>query len=64
MSEAIVIVHWPGHDVLACAEHALKLKALAAHMGFPVSIGLLDLSPDRELVCSNCENEKQKDGAA
>lgn len=64
MPLATVIVHWPGKDVPACAEHALKLKALAAHMGFALSITLVDFSQDKELVCSNCKNELAKEGVS
>ena len=62
MSEAIFIVHWPGKDVFACSEHAVKLRSLAETLGFPLSIALVDLLPDQELVCSNCENERTKKG--
>jgi hypothetical protein len=64
MKESLFVVHWPGRDVIACAEHALKLKNLASHMGFALSVTLVPFSNDAEAVCSNCENEKKKGGAA
>ena len=53
---ATQMVHWPGRDTPACEEHAKKLQALAAHMGFSVST-----TPLASVVeCTNCENEKNK----
>lgn len=57
MSEATEIVHWPGRDVPACAEHARQLRALGAFMGFPVSSTPWPVGG----VCTNCENEAKKD---
>lgn len=55
-NRAIVIVHWPGKDVPACANHLLKLQGLAGVLGFGLSsTPILDL--DQAPLCSNCENE-------
>jgi len=48
------IVHWPGKDVPACAEHAAALTSLALSMGFFVSATATDTE---ELECTNCKNE-------
>jgi hypothetical protein len=37
MREVTEIVHWPGKDVPACAEHAAKLRAVGQAMGFAVA---------------------------
>jgi hypothetical protein len=57
---AIVIAHWPGKDVPACLEHAQKLKTLAAHLGFGLSMTPA-LNGEN---CTNCENEARKAEAA
>lgn len=65
--QATEIVHWPGQDVLACEEHAKKLKGLGAVLGFAVSstpllaalLGGAEIT-EEQLVCVNCENEKKK----
>ena len=56
MSEATVIVHWPGKDTPACDQHAKKLAGLARFMGFPVS----ETAIEPGLMCANCANEAQK----
>lgn len=53
MSNATVIVHWPGKDVPACDDHALKLRNLSGVLGFALSS-----TPAPEgSTCTNCENE-------
>jgi hypothetical protein len=55
--KAISIVHWPGKEVPACAEHEGKLKELGRFMGFAVSS---TPNVDEDLACTNCENEARK----
>jgi hypothetical protein len=54
VNAAIYIVHWPGEDVPACAEHAQKLISLGRFMGFAVSSTLFI----SDQPCMNCENER------
>jgi hypothetical protein len=54
----VVIVHWLGQDVPACAEHALKMKAAAGALDFSLSIDVVAF--DEELKCSSCEREATK----
>lgn len=58
MADAIVIVHWPGQDVMACIEHAEKLKNLAGVLGFSLSMNPLS-GTGPALPCSNCANEQK-----
>lgn len=54
MSEATEIVHWPGKEVPACAEHAGALKLVGRALGFTVSsTPWIGGGP-----CTNCENAK------
>jgi hypothetical protein len=57
--EATEIVHWPGQDTPACAEHAEKLKKLGSFMGFAVSSTPWPAGG----ICANCENETKKQEA-
>lgn len=59
MAEATEIVHWPGQDTPACDEHARKLKAVGAAMGFPVSSTPWPAGG----ICKNCESEAAKRGS-
>lgn len=56
MNEVTEIVHWPGKDTPACAEHSEKLKALGAAMGVVVSSTPWPAGG----VCKNCENEAKQ----
>ena len=59
MKQATLIVHWPGKEVPACAQHAIKLMRIGEHMGCPVSVDFYY----GELPCTNCENEAKKAAA-
>jgi len=53
LSEAKVIIHWPGKDTPACTRHAERLAALAGMLGFHVA-----MTPcDPGVPCINCINE-------
>jgi uncharacterized NAD-dependent epimerase/dehydratase family protein len=53
---AIVVVHWPGKDTPACADHASKLSLLARHIGFTVTMTPCEV----EAVCTNCRNDEER----
>lgn len=54
---ATQIVHWPGQDTPACDKHAKQLRGLGQVMGCAVSS-----TPCIGLVCTNCVNERLKNG--
>jgi hypothetical protein len=54
MSKATQVVHWPGKDVLACENHAGKLRLLGDTMGVSVSCTPIQI----ESECGNCVNEE------
>jgi len=56
MREVTEIVHWPGKDVPACAEHAAKLRAVGQAMGFAVSSTPWPAGG----VCTNCQSEAKR----
>jgi hypothetical protein len=61
MTRAVVVVHWPGKDTVACDEHAAKLAAGAAAMGFVLTV--TPISPDLYIECKNCRNERKQEAA-
>ena len=54
--KATHIVHWPGHDTVACDLHTRRLLGAASVMGFRLSISPLDPLVE----CINCVNEEAK----
>jgi hypothetical protein len=59
MKPATQLVHWPGKDIPACDEHAVRIVQLAAAMGFVVS----STPCTDDLMCLNCVHGVLKDAA-
>lgn len=53
----LVVVHWPGKDTTACAEHLNKLVGLAAVLGFQLS---WTPAPFDSTECDNCRTERKR----
>ena len=61
MSKATYMGHWPGKDTPVCDKHKKKMAGIAMLMGFPVTY--TKLKPESDLVCLNCMNEREGQGA-